>query len=200
MTDKERQGGVSTEGQGGGPVETVQQTPGYHLGFYEAAQGYPLFDDATDDYEAGWRGLHEAKAILRADSGRDASGLLAALKGALASLQVQAATARHRAKLGNTVANMGLAEEIERNVATWQAAIAAYEAPRGWDKVEGGTVQDQEKAPKPGSIFPTLGACLIAALLLAHGGPAATHDPCQLPEQLPEMQQHEKGDCPAIQG
>jgi hypothetical protein len=197
MTDKERQGGVSTEGQEGAPVDLIGRALEQALSFVTGFEG----DETQEGIDALMQTIEDAQTLHNTrDSGRDASGLLAALKGALASLQVQAATARHRAKLGNAVANMGLAEEIERNVATWQATIAAYEAPRGWDKVEGGTVQGQEAAPKPGSIFPTLGACLIAALLLAHGGPAATHDPCQLPEQLPEMQQHEKGDCPAIQG
>ncbi len=57
-----------------------------------------------------------------------APDLLAALKDAAASIEVQAATARHRAKAGdNATANNGLAGELERNAEYYRAAIAKAE-------------------------------------------------------------------------
>jgi|DEB19_MinimDraft_3_1074340.scaffolds.fasta_scaffold30062_3 hypothetical protein len=51
--------------------------------------------------------------------------LLALLKDACASLEVQAATARHYAEAGvNTTANKNLADEIARSCEAYRAAIA----------------------------------------------------------------------------
>lgn len=57
-----------------------------------------------------------------------APDLLAALKDACASHEVQAATARSYARANqNAKANTGLAEELERNVGLYRAAIAKAE-------------------------------------------------------------------------
>jgi hypothetical protein len=39
----------------------IQETPGYHAGFYDAQLGEPLFDDATAEYRAGWRAYYEVR-------------------------------------------------------------------------------------------------------------------------------------------
>jgi hypothetical protein len=42
-------------------------TPGYLKGFYDASNLEPLFDDASEDYRAGWLGYQEAlRAFARA--------------------------------------------------------------------------------------------------------------------------------------
>jgi hypothetical protein len=57
--------------------------------------------------------------------------LLAALEDACASLELQAATARHRAATRDREANLGLAEELERNCKVYRAAIAQAKGEYG---------------------------------------------------------------------
>jgi hypothetical protein len=42
----------------------IQEHPDYAEGFYDARDGEPLFDDASEAYEAGWRGFYECRGIL----------------------------------------------------------------------------------------------------------------------------------------
>ena len=44
----------------------VQQTSGYHLGFADAAELEPLFDDAHPDYSAGWKAYWDIREALSA--------------------------------------------------------------------------------------------------------------------------------------
>jgi hypothetical protein len=89
----------------------------------------PLNDPVIFALRDDWRGdlsaeREAAKSLIAA-----APDLLEALKGALASLEVQAATARnYAAACRDEKANTGLADEIERNIAAYRKAI---------DKAEG---------------------------------------------------------------
>jgi hypothetical protein len=40
------------------------QRAAYHEGFFDALDGEPLFDDAHDDYKAGWRAYWEVRDML----------------------------------------------------------------------------------------------------------------------------------------
>jgi hypothetical protein len=46
-------------------MSIFQQHPDYHLGFYDAQFGEPLFDDCpSPKYRAGWHAFWEFRAIL----------------------------------------------------------------------------------------------------------------------------------------
>ena len=45
---------------------SIQQTVGYHAGFYDAQDGDPLFDGAAPEYRAGWLAFHDCLGIVRA--------------------------------------------------------------------------------------------------------------------------------------
>jgi hypothetical protein len=59
-------------------AQTIEQTPGYHIGFFGAQYGDPLFDDASPEYAAGWRAYWECRAI--AGKAGDATAQIGALK------------------------------------------------------------------------------------------------------------------------
>ncbi|CAN7378640.1 hypothetical protein LJR220_003370 [Bradyrhizobium sp. LjRoot220] len=42
----------------------IQQHPHYHEGFFDAADGEPLFDDCSPEYKAGWLAYHECRAVF----------------------------------------------------------------------------------------------------------------------------------------
>jgi hypothetical protein len=43
-------------------MTTIQQHPDYHLGFFDAADGEPLFDDHNETYKQGWIAFHLCRA------------------------------------------------------------------------------------------------------------------------------------------
>jgi hypothetical protein len=43
----------------------ITQHSHYHDGFDDAMRGYPLFDDASPEYAAGWHAYWEVRAILK---------------------------------------------------------------------------------------------------------------------------------------
>jgi hypothetical protein len=44
---------------------TIQQHPHYHEGFFDAADGEPLFaNDCSPEYKAGWLAFHECRALF----------------------------------------------------------------------------------------------------------------------------------------
>lgn len=44
---------------------SIQQTPGYHQGFFDALDDTPIFDDCTPEYRAGWEAAMHSKEIFR---------------------------------------------------------------------------------------------------------------------------------------
>ncbi len=42
----------------------LQQRSGYYFGFFDAQAGEPLYQDATDDYRAGWGAYWSIREIL----------------------------------------------------------------------------------------------------------------------------------------
>jgi hypothetical protein len=58
---------------------TIQYSPDYHAGFFDAADGEPLFEqECTTAYAAGWRAWHECKDILDSILGTPAEAKLPA--------------------------------------------------------------------------------------------------------------------------
>lgn len=43
---------------------SIQQHPVYHEGFFDAADGEPLFEDHSETYRAGWLAFHECRAMF----------------------------------------------------------------------------------------------------------------------------------------
>lgn len=44
---------------------SIQQQPDYHEGFFDAADGEPLFEDqCSPEYMAGWLAFHECRAVF----------------------------------------------------------------------------------------------------------------------------------------
>lgn len=46
--------------------DLIQMHPGYHEGFWDAQALEPLFDDASPEYAAGWRGYWECRRLCEA--------------------------------------------------------------------------------------------------------------------------------------
>jgi rubrerythrin len=44
---------------------SIQEHPDYGFGFYDARDGEPLFDDASVEYEAGWRAFYKCRDIMK---------------------------------------------------------------------------------------------------------------------------------------
>jgi 5-methylcytosine-specific restriction protein A len=53
--------------------ERIQAHPDYSDGFWGAKDGDPLFDDASPEYEAGWRAFHRVEQILEQNGARKES-------------------------------------------------------------------------------------------------------------------------------
>lgn len=46
-------------------MAALQQHPGYHLGFFDALDGEPLFrGECSPEYEAGWRAYWSVRELL----------------------------------------------------------------------------------------------------------------------------------------
>lgn len=52
-------------------MSTIQQTPGYHEGFFDALDNTPIFDDCTPEYRAGWEAAMRSREILRSTGFKD---------------------------------------------------------------------------------------------------------------------------------
>ena len=45
-------------------ADDIRRSPAYHVGFFDAQTGCPIFPDADDAYRAGWEAFYRCKQLL----------------------------------------------------------------------------------------------------------------------------------------